>query len=51
MSEAAVEREMIFNGGDERAAKAIVLENDSMRGLKEITARIEVAQKEHPDAA
>lgn len=41
-AEAAIEEEMVFNGGDERAAKAVVLENTDT-GMAEITARVEEA--------
>lgn len=39
--EAMIEQEMLFNGGDERAAKALVAENTDP-GMAEITSRMEV---------
>lgn len=40
--DAAVEAEMLWNGGDERAASALVRENNDM-GMEEITARLHEA--------
>lgn len=48
--EAMVEQEMVFNGGDERAAKALVSENTD-QGMSEITARMEAAIQEQHKAA
>ncbi len=48
--EAMVEDEMMFNGGDERAAKALVRENTD-QGMSEIAVRIEAATTEQHKAA
>jgi hypothetical protein len=48
--EAMVEQEMLFNGGDERAADALVRENTD-QGMSEITARMEAATTEQHKAA
>lgn len=50
MSTAAIEAEQVF-GLDERAAKAIVLENDGLHNRKEVTERIEAAQEQAESAA
>jgi hypothetical protein len=50
MTVAAVEAEMVFNGGDERAAAALVRES-GINGTKAITDRAELAQIEADDAA
>lgn len=49
-AEAMTEEEMLFNGGDERAAKALVLENTDA-GMAEITARLNDAVREQSKAA
>lgn len=50
MSASAVEAELVFLG-DERAAEAIVLENDGLHNTKEIKSRAEDAQEQASDAA
>lgn len=42
-AEAMTEQEMLFNGGDERAAKALVAENAESMSMAEITARLNEA--------
>jgi hypothetical protein len=47
MSIAAIEREAAWLGGDERAAKALVMENDGLHNGHEITGRaIEAVEAE-----
>jgi hypothetical protein len=48
--EAAVEAEMMFNGGDERAARALVQENTD-NGAAEITDKLREAQGSQATAA
>jgi hypothetical protein len=48
--EAAVEAEMAFNGGDERAARALVQENTD-NGAAEIKAKLKEAQGSQAAAA
>jgi hypothetical protein len=48
--EAAVEAEMVFNGGDERAARALVQENTD-NGAAEITDKLREAQGSQATAA
>ena len=45
-----VEQEMVFNGGDERAADALVRENTD-QGAAVITARAKAAEQEQHKAA
>ena len=49
-AEAATEAEMLVNGGDERAAKALVEEN-SDTGWGKIVSRLEEAVSQKPKAA
>lgn len=49
--QALVEDEMVFNGGDERAAEALVLENGEHWGKDEIMVRLEAAVKDQSKAA
>lgn len=42
-AEAMTEEEMLFNGGDERAAKALVRENSDQTKMAEITAKLDAA--------
>lgn len=42
-AEAMAEEEMLFNGGDERAAKALVRENIEQTQMAEITAKLDAA--------
>jgi hypothetical protein len=51
MSVQAVEEEAIWMGGDERAAKAIVRENDGLHNEAAVVERAEQAQRTQDHAA